>query len=287
MTQRYRDLRYLRVPVDDLNAAAAFAGDVFGLQPADRDDENARFRSDARNYALCYTREKGPAAVALTVAQEEDLDVAEARLRTWTPRRLDREECRIRQIKAGLVALAPNTVSVEIVWRPLTSGWRYHGPRDAGIIGFQAVQLACADIRANEDFWVNGIGADISDWAGDAVYLRIDDAHHRIALYPSGRDGVLGATWAVESMNNVMQDWYFFQSRQIPIIHGPGRQPASNAIFVTGSGPGGIYYTYAAEIDSGPHITTRGPRQFPDTALSHCSWGSPTSAPEFLGGEDR
>ena len=76
MTQRYRDLRYLRVPVDDLNAAAGFAGDVFGLQPADRDDENAHFRSDARNYALCFTRAKGPAAIALTVAREEDLDVA-------------------------------------------------------------------------------------------------------------------------------------------------------------------------------------------------------------------
>lgn len=287
MRQHYRDLRYLRIPVDDLNAAAAFAGDVFGLQPADHDDENARFRSDARNFALCYTRAEGPAAVALTVAQQEDLDAAEERLSVWKPRRLDQKECRIRQIKDGLIVTAPNKVSVEIVWRPLTSGWRYHGPRDAGITGFQAVQLACTDIHANEDFWINGVGADVSDWAGDAVYLRIDEAHHRIALYPSGRDGVLGATWAVESINNVMQDWYFFQSRQIPIVHGPGRQPASNAVFVTGSGPGGIYYTYAAEIDSGPHIAARGPRQFPHTALSHCAWGSPTSAPEFSGGEDR
>ncbi len=285
MTQPYRDLRYLRIPVADLKSAASFAADVFGLQRADEDDANIRFRSDARNYALCYTLAEGPAAVALTVARREDLDEALARLAPWSPRRLDTDECALRQVKAGIAVAAPNGVVVELVWRPLTSGWRYHGPRDAGITGFQAVQLACTDIAANEAFWTEGIGARVSDWAGDAAYLAIDEAHHRIALYPSARDGVLGAVWAVEGLNNVMQGWYHFQRSQVPVIHGPGRQPASNAIFVTARGPQGMFFSYAAETEEGPQIAARGPRQFAGQTWSHDAWGSACHAPEFGGAE--
>ncbi len=282
MTIAYRDLRYLRIHTPDLDAAHAFAAQVFGLQAGDRDDHNARFRSDARNYALCCSTQPGQ-AVALTVARPEDLDRAEARLADWSPRRLTAEDCAERQVKSGLAVVAPNGVTVELVWRPMTSGWRYHGTRDAGITGFQAVQLACRDIAANEDFWTRGLGALVTDWAGDAAFLAIDDAHHRIALYPSARDGVLGATWAVETINNVMQGWYFFQNSQTPIIHGPGRQPTSGAVFVTARGPGDIFFSYAAETEHGPQITARGPRQFANQTWSHDAWGSACHAAEFGG----
>lgn len=285
MTTLYRDLRYIRVGVDDLDAATAFASGVFGLQAADRDETHARFRSDARNYAVCYSRAGDGNAVALTVPRAEDLDELSARLAAYAPRRLTPDEAAARQVKAGIAVEAPNGVTVELVWRPLTSGWRYHGPRDAGITGFQAVQLACTDIAANEKFWTEGIGLEVSDWAGDAVFLRLDEMHHRVALYPSSKDGILGATWAVEGINNVMQNWYHLQNCQQPVIHGPGRQPTSEAIFVTTRGPGDLLYSYAAETASGPEIAGRGPRQFADAALSHCAWGSPCSAPEFMGGD--
>ncbi|NPD16343.1 oxidoreductase [Xinfangfangia sp. D13-10-4-6] len=285
MTHPYRDLRYLRVPVPDLQAAAGFASGIFGLQRADEDDRTIRFRSDDRNYALCYTLDDGPAAVALTVANREDLAGAMTRLARWQPRMLDDDEALARQVKAGLAVTAPNGITVELVWRPLTSGWRYHGPRDAGITGFQAVQLACTDLSANEVFWTDGIGARISDWAGDAAFLAIDDAHHRISLYPSQRDGILGAVWAVEGLNNVMQGWYHFQRSQVPVIHGPGRQPTSNAIFVTAEAPQGIYFSYAAETEEGPQIAARGPRQFANQTWSHDAWGSLCHAPEFGGKE--
>ena len=40
---QYRDLRYLRLSVDDLEEAARFATEVFGLQAGDREDERAMF----------------------------------------------------------------------------------------------------------------------------------------------------------------------------------------------------------------------------------------------------
>jgi 2,3-dihydroxy-p-cumate/2,3-dihydroxybenzoate 3,4-dioxygenase len=286
MTYPYRDLRYLRVEVDDLDAAARFASELFGLQVADRTESRAMFRSDARNYAICFSRRGDGEAVALTVADSADLDRLAERLTAagYSPRRLDAAAAAMRQAKEVLAVAAPNGVMVEIVWRPLTSGWRYHGPRDAGIVELQAVSIASTDIAADEAFWTRGLGLTVTDWAGDAAYLALDEAHHRVALYPSTRNGILGATWAVESKNNVMTNWYALQKAQVPIAAGPGRQPASNAIFVTARGPRGLLMSYVAETDTGPHIAARGPRQFPDLATSHCAWGSPTEQPEFLGG---
>lgn len=285
MTVRYRDLRYLRVEVDDLDAATRFAADLFGLQPADRDDTRAMFRSDTRNYSICFSRARDGEAVALTVGDPADLDRIADQLKAagHASRRLGAAECAARQAKAVLAATAPNGVSVEIVLRPMTSGWRYHGPRDAGIVELQSVSLVSTNIAADEAFWTRGLGLTATDWAGDAVFLALDEAHHRVALYPSKQNGIFGVTFAVENKNNVMANWYFMQKAQVPIIAGPGRQPASNAMFVTMRGPRGLLMSYAAETDSGPHIVARGPRQFPDVAASHCAWGSPTEQPEFLG----
>jgi 2,3-dihydroxy-p-cumate/2,3-dihydroxybenzoate 3,4-dioxygenase len=287
MSVTYRDLRYLRVEVDDLDAATRFAAELFGLQPADRDDTHAMFRSDARNYAICFSRANEGEAVALTVATLAELDQVAERLKLngYKSHRLDANAAAVRQAKEVLAVTAPNGVIVEIVWRPMTSGWRYHGPRDAGIVDLQSVSLVTTDIAADEAFWTEGLGLRVTDWAGDTAYLALDDMHHRVALYPSKRNGILGATWAVEGKDNVMTNWYFLQKAQAPIVAGPGHQPASNAMFLTTRGPRGLLMTYAAETDSGPHIAARGPRQFADSASSHCAWGSPTEQPEFLGGD--
>ncbi|MBN9671003.1 VOC family protein [Roseibium aggregatum] len=287
MTQ-FRDLRYLRVAVDDLDDAARFAGDVFGLQAGDRDETRAMFRSDARNYAICFSTAAGEGeAVALTVAREEDLETVKARLESsgYAPVYLSEEDATVRQSKSVLAVSAPNGVTVEIVWRPLHSGWRYHGPRDAGIVEFSSVQLACTDIGANEAFWTRGLGLRVSDWVGDAAYLALDDAHHRIVLYPSDRNGILGACWEVDEKDSLMRNWYFLQRSQLPVVAGPDRQAASGAIYVTTRGPRGLLMTYVTEMEKGPQIEQRGPRQFANTARSHGIWGSMTEQTEFLGGD--
>ncbi|MDT0684563.1 VOC family protein [Roseicyclus sp. F158] len=281
----FRDLRYVRVEVEDLDAATHFSADVFGLQPADRDGARAMFRSDERNYALCCSSAGDGEAVALTVGSLAALEDVRARLEGEgiAVSDLDKDQAVARQVKAGIAASAPNGVAVEIVWRPMTSGWRYHGPRDAGICSFQSVSMACADIAANERFWTGALGLRIADWAGDAVFLALDDAHHRIALYPSSKDGLLGATWAVEDKNFVMGGWYALKARQAPIVAGPGRQPTSGAMFVTTRAPFGLLMSYVCEMEEGPELAERGPRQFADAAASHCAWGSPTDQAEFLG----
>ncbi|UYV39442.1 VOC family protein [Rhodobacteraceae bacterium D3-12] len=284
MSAPYRDLRYLRQPVLNLEDAEKFGREVLGLQLEDSTEQARYFRSDSRNHALCFT-EGGVPSVALTVAEKADLDRVFDQLSEagYAPRWLSDDEAEQRQIKTGITVSAPNEVQVDIVWRPLTSGWPFHGARHTGLTELQAVQLACTDIQANETFWTKGIGGTVSDWAGRAAFINIDGAHHRIALYPSERDGVLGITFGVQETEDVMRNWYVMQKLQLPVAHGPGRQPTSGACFVTMRGVGEILYSYATAM-APPNAT--GPRQFPDTALSHCAWGSPSTLAEFNGGSD-
>ena len=42
-----------------------------------------------------------------------------------------------------------------------------------------------------------------------------------------------------------MQSNYFVQERQIKIVHGPGREPASGQIFLRFEGPEGYVFSYS------------------------------------------
>jgi 2,3-dihydroxy-p-cumate/2,3-dihydroxybenzoate 3,4-dioxygenase len=45
-------------------------------------------------------------------------------------------------------------------------------------------------------------------------------------------------------MDAVMQSNYFVQERQIKIVQGPGREPASGQIFLRFAGPEGYVFSY-------------------------------------------
>jgi 2,3-dihydroxy-p-cumate/2,3-dihydroxybenzoate 3,4-dioxygenase len=122
---------------------------------------------------------------------------------------------------------------------------------------------------------------------GDAAFIRFDDAHHRFALHPSSRAGVLAIEYAVEGMNQIMQAMYFLESAQVKIVHGPGRRPTSDQMFLTFAGPDDMLFSYVAE---GVRIAGDGahrPRQFARKRLSFCAWGSESTVPEFAVSDDQ
>jgi 2,3-dihydroxy-p-cumate/2,3-dihydroxybenzoate 3,4-dioxygenase len=161
---------------------------------------------------------------------------------------------------------------IDLVTRPTRSGRRYFPPRDAGIVEFQGIGLCSTDHVRDLAFW-RLLGAEVTDWVGDIAYLRIDNLHHRIALYPSRRNGLLYAAFEVEGLDQIMQNSYFMQENQVKIVQGPGLQSASRQIFLHVEGPDGLILSYVngiAEVGEKP----RPPRQFPLTATSLCNWGS-------------
>ncbi len=269
-------LRYVRLVADDLARAADFAQRVLGLEPIDRTQELATFRSDFRDHTLAFmTGEHAVQAVGLEVRYPSDLDAALEQMQRLglSAGRGSAEDCALRKAKdmAWFTDFSGNRI--ELVVRPLNSGWRYFPSRDAGIKGLADVMLRSRDVDKDLSIWTGILGAKVSDWAGDAAYLCFDDAHHRIALFPAARPGILSIEYAVESVDLLMRNYYVLRDLQIPVMHGPGRRPASQQLFVTFAGPSDVLFGFVAE---GATIEAQGrrPRQFPAGAAGLCNWGS-------------
>jgi 2,3-dihydroxy-p-cumate/2,3-dihydroxybenzoate 3,4-dioxygenase len=266
---------YVRLAVSEPNASARFVSDIFGLQRvADQDGEIA-FRSDDRFRTVSLGQDSPDgASVGIEVWDDTALEEIARRLRElgFSVKDATAGECRRRYVQSALLAEDASGNRIDLVTRPARSGRRYFPPRDAGIVEFHGVGLRTTDHVRDLAFW-RALGAEVSDWVGDIAYLRIDGLHHRVALYPSKRNGLLYAAFEVEALDQIMQNSYFMQESQIKIMQGPGREPASRQMFLHVEGPDGLIFSYVngmAVLDGKPWLA----RQFPLTAGSLCDWGS-------------
>jgi 2,3-dihydroxy-p-cumate/2,3-dihydroxybenzoate 3,4-dioxygenase len=277
---------YIRLSASELPASARFAADVFGLQRvAERNDEIA-FRSDDRFRTLSFSNgQSGRSSIGIEVWDEQALDEIEQRLNRngFVASRATAPDCQLRYVQAALLAKDGSGNSIDLVVRPTQSGRRYFPSRDAGITQLHGVGMRSTDTGRDLQFWKE-LGAEVSDWVGDIAYLRIDGLHHRVALYPAKQHGLLYAAFEVETLDNIMQNSYFMQERQIKIVQGPGREPCSKQIFVHVEGPDGIIFSYVNGM-SEMGAQRRSARQFPLVPESLCEWGSESKdVPELSAG---
>lgn len=266
-------LCYVRLAVSQPQSAAAFATEVLGLQ-AVPDKQALLFRSDNRYQTLCLDTNTATSSIGIEIADEAALDrMAEALKREgFTARQATAEECARRFVRGALIVVDATGNEIDLVLRPAQSGRRYFPSRDAGVTGLQSVGLRSRALKDDLRLWTAILGARVNDRAGDVAYLGFDHKHHRIALYPSGRSGLVYVSYGVESMDAIMQSSYFVQERQIRIVHGPGRDPASGQIFLRFEGPEGYVFSYAYGLnDAEPN---HHPRQFAAQPSSLCEWGS-------------
>jgi 2,3-dihydroxy-p-cumate/2,3-dihydroxybenzoate 3,4-dioxygenase len=282
-------LRYVRLVADDLGRAADFAQRMLGLEPIDRTEELATFRSDFRDYTLAFaTGDHAVQSVGLEVRYPDDLDAAVDGVRRLglTASRASAADCALRKAKDMVWFSDFSGNRIELVVRPLNSPWRYFASRDTGIRGLADVIVRSTDVEKDLSIWCSVLGAQISDWAGDAAYLRFDDAHHRIALFPAMRPGILSVEYAVEDVNLLMRNYYVLRDLQVAVVHGPGRRPASEQLFLTFAGPTDVLFGFVTEGEVAG-AGSRRPRQFPAGPAGLCSWGSECKIGEFSDDRNR
>jgi 2,3-dihydroxy-p-cumate/2,3-dihydroxybenzoate 3,4-dioxygenase len=277
-------LRYVRLGTRDLPAAVDFAERMLGLQLADRSDEAAYFRSDMRDHTLVFfLGEPRERAVGFEIHGRAQFDAAIAELSQHGIEAAigTEQECAARKVRALASFHDPGGNMIELILRPLHSGWRFFPPRDAGIVGLKGVALRSQNVPACEALWTTLFNGRVSDWVGEASFLRFDQAHHRLAYYPSAGSGILAIEFGVENVDLLMRSHYFLQSAQAKIVHGPGRRPVSNQMFLTFAGPDETLFSFVAEGDDITDETSHRPRQFPRARSSFCAWGSESNVPEF------
>lgn len=266
---------YVRLAVTELQASARFMSDIVGLQRVSEQDGEIAFRSDDRFRTVSLgSSPTDPGSVGIEVWDENALELIGGRLRDlrFTVRNAEAVDCQRRYVQSALLAEDASGNRIDLVVRPSRSGRRYFPARDAGVVQFHSIGLRTTDHVRDLVFW-KALGAEVSDWVGDIAYLRMDRMHHRVALYPSKRGGLLYAAFEVESLDQIMQNSYFMQERQIKIVQGPGRQPPSGQIFLHVEGPDGLIFSYVngmAEYGEKPRLA----RQFAMSATSLCDWGS-------------
>ncbi|NYE23491.1 VOC family protein [Pigmentiphaga litoralis] len=280
------DIRYVRLGTPDLDASVKYATDVLGLEVAERSNKTVYLRSDSRDHTLVYF--EGDArdhTAAFEVDTARELDDALQTLENAGVRavRGTAEEAEQRHARDFIRFNDLSGNRIELVFAPHHSGRRFFGSRDAGITGFSHIGLRTLDGRRDEAFWTTLLGAKVSDRIGEAALLRIDDVHHKIALFPSSFPGVQHINHQVESIDDVMRAYYILRERNIPIRFGPGRHPTSGAMFLYFEGPDSMIYEYSTGVRmiTEEDEKTYRPRDFPMVPSSFCMWGARPDIPEF------
>lgn len=280
------DIRYVRLGTRDLDAATRYARSVVGLELG-REDAGARyFRSDGRDHTLVYFEGdpsdhtvgfelRDQAALESAAIQ---LDAAQVVVHTGTS-----EECEQRRVKAFINFRDLTGNSIDLVVQPFHSGRRHWPSHDAGITGFSHIGLCSSDPVRDEKFWTGVLGAKVSDRIGPSPLMRIDEVHHKIALFPSLKAGIQHVNHQVASIDDVMAAYYRLKEAGVRIVFGPGRHPTSGACFLYFEGPDGMIYEYSTGVRliTAEQEASYQPRQFPMANTSFCMWGSKPDIPEF------
>ena len=281
-----KDIRYVRLGTANMDDAVRYATRVLGLEFVRKDKGGAYLRSDNRDHTLVYTTgEAREHSVGFEVGSSAELDAAAGELDDsgHVVRAASRSECEQRWVDAAVLFTDPSGNAIELVVRPAHSGRRYFPSRDAGITGFSHIGLHSVSPRTDEVFWTKTCNARVSDWIGEAPLLRIDPVHHRVALFPSKRNGVQHINHQVESIDDIMRSYYFLREQNVKIRFGPGRHPTSGAMFLYFDGPDGMIYEYSSGVRMIEDEQEHRPRQFPAAHASFCAWGSKPDIPEFEG----
>lgn len=280
------DIRYVRLGTQDLDSSIRFATDVVGLQLAAREGNAAYFRSDkaavrgdTRDHTLVYFEgDPSDQTIGLELQDPNDLDLVAAALeKAGRPVHVGtREECDSRRTRAFIASSDPSGNKIEILSRPYNTGSRFQPSRDVDIACFSHIALFSTDTKRDTEFWTRLINARVSDWLGDATFLRIGTIHHSVVLMPSTRPGIQHINHQVEDIDDVMKSYYWLKQQGVKIVYGPGRHPISTAMMVYFEGPDGMVFEYSVGVK---HIlpeqeASYRPRQFSLEAYNGDMWGS-------------
>lgn len=279
-----QDIRYVRLGSRDVEAAVRFATRILGLEVASSDSHGTYLRSDDRDHTLVYLNAPpDEQAVGFEIPTSAELDRAAAELEAagFPVHAGTAAECEQRRAGAFVSFREPSGATIELVERPWHSGRSYFPSRAAGITGFSHVGLYTKSAARDQAFWTGICGARVSDWIGEAPLLRIDEVHHKIALFPSSRHGVQHINHQVATVDDIMRSYYFLREQGVHIRFGPGRHPTSGAVFLYFEGPDGLTYEYSSGVRMIDDESAYRPRQFPARPSSFCAWGAVPDIPEF------
>lgn len=283
------DIAYVRSGAADLAGAVRFATEVVGLEhvdgPADGTEPGvAHLRADSRHHCLAFVEGvSGVIASAFTVDGPGALALAETELesRGFTVWRGGPADARSRRVGELIGFDDPFGNRIELVCGQQTLARPVRPGRGSGITEFGHLCLDAPDVAEAHRFWSTTFNARASDWIGDAACLmRIDEVHHKLAVFQGDRPGLCHVNFQVAELDDVFRNWHHLQDQGVPIEMGPGRHPQSGAVFLYFLGPEGLTYEYSYGVRRITDEAAWRPRYFdPAERGSIDMWLGPTQKP--------
>jgi 2,3-dihydroxy-p-cumate/2,3-dihydroxybenzoate 3,4-dioxygenase len=228
-------IRYVRLGTREPESSDRFLRQMLGLSPVGVEGDFRYYGSDERDHTLVvFAADPSQQTVGFEVGSIGELEAAAGVLdgldiaAHWG----SASECAQRRVEAFIAFRDPSGNSIDLVARPASSRGTRPPYLDPCIAGFSHVGLCSTDARRDERFWVDVLGARVSDWIGEAALLRIDEVHHRIALFPAAHSGIQHINHQVGSIDDLMRAWYRLRKAGVQIVFGPGRHPTSGAVFL-------------------------------------------------------
>lgn len=262
-----KDLAYVRVGTQDMDAQLRFAQDIVGLELVAAEGRTAYLRADNRHHCLAFVEGEtvGTLASGFTVADAAALEAAAHQLEAegLTVHHGTAEEARERRVRDFISFVTPSGNPIDLVIGQIQLESRpVRFARPAGITEFGHIGIEAPEVAAAEEFWVRNFNIKVSDRIGESASLtRFDEVHHKLAIFKDVTN--LGhVNFQVGSIDDLMRNWRFLEHHGVQITMGPGRHPQSTAIFLYFEGPEEMTWEYSHGVRLIPDDVEWTPRTF-------------------------
>ncbi|MEI8152637.1 MAG: VOC family protein [Hyphomicrobiales bacterium] len=280
---RYKKLGYVELTVTDLDRAAAFYRDVVGLEPVGRGPEGEyRFRCSEDPYAVALHRADQPGFKrgGWMLEDESQFAVLHKRLRDGgVPyEEFSVTECRARGFARGTRMVEPNIgATMEFYRLPAGIEPEPFVPTLARIQRLGHVVWTTPRYKEALAFFRDVLNFAESDCIGEGVtFFRAfpNPYHHGIGVARGQRNQFHHLNFMVTEIDDVGRGLARFKSKDVPIVFGPGRHPASTSVFLYFLDPDGLTLEYSFGMEEFPETNPRTPRRLEPVPLNIDSWGS-------------
>jgi 2,3-dihydroxy-p-cumate/2,3-dihydroxybenzoate 3,4-dioxygenase len=280
---RYKKLGYVELMVTDLERSAAFYRDIVGLEPAGSGPEGeARFRCSEDPYAVALHRSDRPGFKrgGWMLEDEGQFQALHERLddNAVPYEELAAAECRARGLARATRMVEPNTgATLEFYLLPAGVDPRPFTPSLAKIQRLGHVVWTTPRHREAIGFFREVLNFAESDSIGDFItFFRAfpNPYHHGIGIAGGPERKLNHVNFMVTEIDDVGRGLARLKAKDVPVVFGPGRHPASGSVFLYFLDPDGMTLEYSFGMEEFPELAPRPPRHLEATPPNIDSWGS-------------
>lgn len=281
---RYKKLGYVELNVTNLDRSIPFYENIVGLEFAGKRNANvALFRCTDDPYAVVLHQadEAGFKRVGWMLEDESQFDNLYRRLNDAGAlyEDLSQGECDDRGLARACRTVEPYTSAVQEFYVPPSNVSM--SPWQATVTEFKQlghIVWNSPDRASAVAFFKDVLNFAHSDTIGElATFMRPfpNPYHHGIGIIQTGKTGISHLNFMVSQIDDLGRGIHRFNANEVPIVHGPGRHPASNSVFLYFLDPDGLTLEYSYGMEKFPEIEAREGRTLPMAKSSIDSWGSP------------